>query len=441
MLAVGVVGGVTGVLVALQRTGRDRPLPPAAEHLVAVLRSWGPGPQHLTGLALAGNLGPRFVDALVFTRYGVVVIAAHEPGPAEWPGPGDRTGAAVAAARGALAGHEGGRHVTGLVAVVPRVGDAGMGGQVRGGERPAGLPEVSQVASPLREATVFEGGGRRAEGSVAVPEAGDSPELGRAREAALPSGPVVVPEAGDSPELGRARGAELLSGPVVVPEAGDSPQLGRARGAELPSGPVVAPEASDPKPPGRAQETELPSGPIAVPEAGDSGVTGRAPASDLPSGAVRPRTAPPAVRWPDPHPVPGVAVVLADSRGLRRIIAQHNRWRTVWSADDVLDACYALSLAHLAPPRAALIAEGFPARLPVLDRLPELPAVVPLPPEPPPAPAEDEPVPWTPSARAVVFPRQRPIRQIPWALLFVLTLLVAAGVVAAVFVNQVFHGS
>ncbi|QKV81019.1 hypothetical protein HUT10_03065 [Amycolatopsis sp. Hca4] len=383
---------MTGVLVALQRTGRDRPLPPAAEHLVAVLRSWGPGPQHLTGLALAGNLGPRFVDALVFTRYGVVVIAAHEPGPAEWPGPGDRTGAAVAAARGALAGHEGGRHVTGLVAVVPRAGDAGMGGPVRGGERPAGLPEVSQVASPLREATVLEGGGRRAEGSVAVPQPSDPPP-GRARAAALPSGPVAVPEAGDSPELGRARGAEL------------------------------------------------PSGPVAVPEAGDAGVTGRAPASDLPSGAARPRTAPPAVRWPDPHPVPGVAVVLADSRGLRRIIAQHNRWRTVWSADDVLDACYALSLAHLAPPRAALIAEGFPARLPVLDRLPELPAVVPLPPEPPPAPAEDEPVPWTPSARAVVFPRQRPIRQIPWVLLFVLTLLVAAGVVAAVFVNQVFHGS
>lgn len=377
------------MLVALQRTGRDRPLPPAAEHLVAVLRSWGPGPQHLTGLALAGNLGPRFVDALVFTRYGVVVIAAHEPGPAEWPGPGDRTGAAVAAARGALAGHEGGRHVTGLVAVVPPAGDAGMGGQVRGGERPAGLPEVSQGASPLRQATVLEGGGGRAEGSV------------------------------------------------VVQQASDPPPAGRATGAELPSGPVVVPQASDPPPAGRSREGEQSAG---SPEAARS-AAGTDPAARVGTAAWGVDSQAPALRWPDPHPVPGVAVVLADSRGLRRIIAQHNRWRTVWSADDVLDACYALSLAHLAPPRAALIAEGFPARLPVLDRLPELPAVVPLPPEPPPAPAEDEPVPWTPSARAVVFPRQRPIRQIPWVLLFVLTLLVAAGVVAAVFVNQVFHGS
>ena len=78
----------------------------------------------------------------------------------------------------------------------------------------------------------------------------------------------------------------------------------------------------------------------------------------------------------------------------------------------------------------------------MLDRLPELPAVIPMPPEPPlPVAAEDDPVPWTPSARGAVFPRQRPIRQIPWGLLFVLTVLVAAGVVAAVFVAQVFHGS
>lgn len=314
VLAVGVVGGVTGVLVALQRTGGDRPLPPAAEHVVALLRSWGPGPEHLTGLALAGitlpsRLGPRFVDALVFTRCGVVVIAAHEPGPAEWPGPGDRTGAVVAATRGALAGHEGGRHVTGLVAVVP--------------PSPASLPE------PARET-----------GSNPLPDDEQAP-------------------------------AEAV--PARQP------------------------------PPSR----------------------------------------PPALRWPDPHPVPGVAVVLADPRGLRRIIAQHNRWHTVWSADDVLDACYALSLAHLAPPRAALLADGFPAWVPA--RLPRLPAVVPVPPEPPQAvPAAVEPpvpagVPRGPVS--AVFPRQRPIRQVPWALLFVLAVLVVVGVIAAVFVAQVFHGS
>jgi len=142
--------------------------------------------------------------------------------------------------------------------------------------------------------------------------------------------------------------------------------------------------------------------------------------------------------------VPGVAVVLADPRGLRRIIAQHNRWRTVWSADDVLDACYALSLAHLAPPRAALLDEGFPAGVPAA--LPRLPAVVPVPPEPPrrtPDPAVEPPVgvdlPRGPVS--AVFPRPRPIRQVPWGLLFVLAVLVAVGVVAAVFVAQVFHGS
>ncbi|MEA5367015.1 hypothetical protein VA596_46310 [Amycolatopsis sp., V23-08] len=155
---------------------------------------------------------------------------------------------------------------------------------------------------------------------------------------------------------------------------------------------------------------------------------------------------PPAVRpdWPllpSREPEPGVATVLADPRGLRRIIAQHNRWRTVWTADDVLEACYALSLAHLAPPRSALLAEGFPLRLPVAARV--LPPV----PEPPevalPEPEPEVTPPATPRVRgpvSAVFPRQRPIRQVPWGLVVVLTLLVTIGVIAAVFVSQVFHG-
>ena len=64
---------VITVLVAFQRTGDEGRLPVAAEHLVGLLRSWGPGPHHLTGLALTGitvpsRLGPRFVDALVSHR-------------------------------------------------------------------------------------------------------------------------------------------------------------------------------------------------------------------------------------------------------------------------------------------------------------------------------------------------------------------------------------
>ncbi|WP_460439388.1 hypothetical protein [Amycolatopsis stemonae] len=307
---------MTRVLVASQRTGEESRLPAAAEHVVALLRSWGPGPDHLTGLALAGitvpsRLGPRFVDALVFTRFGVVVIAAHEPGEGRSAGPGERAGAAVEATKGALAAHDGGQYVTGLVAVVPS----------------AGGPQAAVIPS---------GAGP---GSADVREPGD----------------------------------------------------------------VAA---------GSAQ-----------PHAVDQGVL------EVPA---------------HPGSVPGVAVVLADSRGLRRIIGQHNRWRTVWSADDVLDACYALSLAHLAPPRAALLADGFPARLPALSRLPELPAVVPVPAEQPAPSADDEPGPRIPLQRrpgSAVFPRQRPIRLVPWGLVVVLTLLVAAGIVAAVFVAQVFHGS
>ncbi|WP_244211217.1 hypothetical protein [Amycolatopsis kentuckyensis] len=358
---------------------------------MALLRSWGPGPQHLTGLALAGitlqsRLGPRRVDALVFTRCGVVVIAAHEPGPAEWPGPGDRTGAAVAAARGALAGHEGGRHVTGLVAVVPPAQSRGNG------------PASAEQQLRLGE-------------WAAVRQAGAPEADGRAAESSRAGGPELN---------GQPRGTEsaegLPRGGSAAPQAGGPPLNGLARGAEPPEGPQTG-------------EPEAPAGgPLGVQQPSEPELPGH-------------EFTPPALRWPDPHPVPGVAVVLAEPRGLRRIIAQHNRWRTVWSADDVLDACYALSLAHLAPPRAALIADGFPARLPVLDRLPDLPAVIPLPPEPPPAAAEDDSVPWTPSARGAVFPRQRPIRQIPWGLLFVLTVLVAVGVMAAVFVAQVFHGS
>ncbi|WIV55150.1 hypothetical protein [Amycolatopsis nalaikhensis] len=342
------------MLVALQRTGEDRALPTAAEHLVRLLRSWGPGPDHLPGLALAGitvpsRLGPRFVDALVFTRSGVVVIAAHSPGPqlSPLPGAGERAGAGVAAAKGALAGHDGGRFVTGLVVVVP----------------------PRSVADP------------------------------RGDGAAERAGAGVGSSAEERPSAARVEGGSAGAG-------------ARTSAAERPSAARSEGESAERAGAGSASAT---------PQHG--------PAADLVS------------HWPEPEAVPGVAVVFADSRGLRRIIAQHNRWRTVWSADDVLDACYALSLAHLAPSRSALLADGFPARLPAVTQLPQLPAVVTVPPDPP-SPTEDEQPAARPRGSAVaVFPRPRPIRQVPWGLLVFLTLLVAIGVVAAVFVNQVFHGS
>src|SRR5437763_7902333 len=66
----------------------------------------------------------------------------------------------------------------------------------------------------------------------------------------------------------------------------------------------------------------------------------------------------------------GVPVVLGDERGLRRIIRQHNRFRVVWSADGVVEACYTLSLAHLVPPHTALRADGFPLLLPEIPPRP-----------------------------------------------------------------------
>ncbi len=515
--------GVTGVLVSLQRTGEDRPLPAAAQHLLGLLRSWGPGPDHLTGLTLAAitlpsRLGPRFVDALVFTRCGVVVIAAHEPGPAsapaEWPGPGSRTGAAVAAARSALAGHEGGRHVTGLVAVVPRVVDAPGNGsgaaEVSAGNRlepaagPAGEGSESVVASAAGsgpvvppeswpERSVASPGDRpqqastgseqavgsepvvaspesRPERSVVSPWARPQPVASGSEQleksvvvsAAAGAEPMVAPaesvaSPGDRPQSvasGSEQAAAGLEPVVASPETraersvvlpGDRPQVATESEQAVASAaglkPVVAMPENRPErsvqSPGNAPRLASAAGPepaMAPPE------TRREPPAN--SRTTSPAPAP---QWREPAAVPGVAVVLADSRGLRRIIAQHNRWRTVWSADDVLDACYALSLAHLAPPRAALIAEGFPARLPVLSRVPELPAVVPVLTEPPPpAAADDDPGPWIPVPRgpvSAVFPRPRPIRHVPWGLVFVLTVLVAVGVVAAVFVAQVFHGS
>ncbi|MEV4146785.1 hypothetical protein AB0J40_24175 [Amycolatopsis sp. NPDC049691] len=362
------MGGVTGVLVAFQRTGDERRLPAAAEHLVGLLRSWGPGPDHLTGLALAGitvpsRLGPRVVDALVFTRSGVVVIAAHEPGAGVWPGPEERAGAGVAAAKGALAAHDGGRYVTGLVAVVSPISEADAGGR---------------LAEPVADA-----GGRLAEPPA---ESG---------------GPMAEPVADAGGRL-----AEPPVDPVAI-----EPGLGG------PEEPVPGPRSTeDPRP-----------------EPGSHGEPPDLTAEPDPETLPHPR---------EPESLPGVAVVLADPRGLRRIIGQHNRWRTVWSADDVLDACYALSLAHLAPPRAALLADGFPARIPARSPLPVLPAVVEVPPDPPPPPADDEPGPRIRMTRGqAVFPRQRPIRLVPWGLVFVLTLLVTVGVIAAVFVAQVFHGS
>ncbi|WP_103354292.1 hypothetical protein [Amycolatopsis sp. CA-128772] len=374
------------MLVALQRTGADRPLSPAVVHLVELLRAWGPGPEHLTGLALVGvSLPGRVVDALVFTRSGVVVIAAHAPGPGEWPGPGHRTGAAVEAARGALAGHEGGRYVTGLVAVVPPAETLESGREVAA-EPPGSRLEPTEDLSTRLEAVADRHSGRL-----------DIPPEPEAGPHGSQPGPAVGPPGTAAPEpAADPRGSQPIS--AVGPPGTAAPE------------PAADPRGSRFKPPEPQPPTE-------------------------PTGQ-------PAFHWREPAPIPGVAVVRADPRGLRRIIRQHNRWRTVWSADDILDACYALSLAHLAPPRSALLADGFPARLPARSQLPELPAVVALPPEPPAPVAEDDP--WTPPVRgpgSAVFPRPRPVRQVPWGLVFVLTLLVTAGVVAAVFVAQVFHGS
>ncbi|VVJ18932.1 Uncharacterised protein [Amycolatopsis camponoti] len=431
------------MLVAFQRTGEEWRLPAAATHLVGLLRSWGPGPDHLTGLALTGitvpsRLGPRFVDALVFTRTGVVVIAAHSPGAESAWDPGERAGAGVEAAKGALAAHDGGQYVTGLVAVVPSVEET----RDRLAE-PAGDDPAERSSRP---------------GAITVPEqrlpGGDADWRG-AQPGDLDAG---RPGNGTRPEAAGASGGEpeqawreARPGELDPSRAWDKPNPsesdpGQARRQSSPGEPGQGQAGWEPNTsePGQGQAEWAPS--PGEPGAGRAWHEPNTSEPDRRQAGHEPISGPPAPPWLGTDSVPGVAVVLADPRGLRRIIGQHNRWRTVWSADDVLDACYALSLAHLAPPRAALLADGFPARVVARERVPQLPAVLPLPlplpPEPAPAVVEDEPGPRIPAPRGhSVFPRQRPIRQVPWGLVFVLTLLVTVGVIAAVFVAQVFHGS
>ncbi|MFJ9786636.1 hypothetical protein ACIRSS_44195 [Amycolatopsis sp. NPDC101161] len=415
------------MLVAFQRTGDERRLPAAAEHLVGLLRSWGPGPDHLTGLALAGITvpsrgGPRVVDALVFTRSGVVVIAAHEPGAGVSPGPEERAGAGVAAAKGALAAHDGGRYVTGLVAVVPPVAESDRGGRLA---EPAGEPH------------------RFAAGPDASGRAGDTAAPGWGGGEEVAAGPPESRSVGDPRPGSRPGGSDDLDARPPEPRSLGDPRPGSgSSGEDLAAGPPEPRWAGDPRPDSGPGGTADPIAGLPEPRSAGDPIS--------PESAPSPREGQLEPNGPEtlPHPrvpesVPGVAVVLADPRGLRRIIGQHNRWRTVWSADDVLDACYALSLAHLAPPRSALLADGFPARIHARSPLPVLPAVVELPPSPlPPPVAEARPALRIPVQRTqAVFPRQRPIRLVPWGLLVVLTLLVTAGVVAAVFVAQVFHGS
>jgi hypothetical protein len=81
---------------------------------------------------------------------------------------------------------------------------------------------------------------------------------------------------------------------------------------------------------------------------------------------------------------------------------------SVWSADDVVKACEALSLGDITPSREELIADGFPevARTPARA-----------------------------SATSASPPRRR-----PWGLIVLITLLCLVGLVAVIVVAQVFHG-
>jgi hypothetical protein len=125
--------------------------------------------------------------------------------------------------------------------------------------------------------------------------------------------------------------------------------------------------------------------------------------------------------------VTGVAVLLPKGTGLRlpgtglhgsakvvlgidvelRQLLRSGKASSVWSADDVVKACDALSLGDVTPSREELIADGFPevARTP---------------------------------ARASAASAGPPRR--PWGLIVLITLLCVVGLVAAIVVAQVFHG-
>uniref|UniRef100_UPI003F493E16 nuclease-related domain-containing protein n=1 Tax=Amycolatopsis sp. CA-082387 TaxID=3239918 RepID=UPI003F493E16 len=199
----------------------------------------------------------------------------------------------------------------------------------------------------------------------------------------------------------------------------------------------------------------------------------------------------------------GIDVALAQHNSLRQVLHRYRAQAPAWTVDGVLAACDALALAELAPRRAELLTEGFAEHLPPPRPRPDPPIKAPIPspikpalgdpqldavvrrplapggrrtPEPPrpvsaaPAarnrasttPASPQRVRQAPAGHSLPLPRTqtsrprpvlrppaepaRPVRarlqwRVPWGLIVVLALISAAGITAAIFVGQVFHGN
>lgn len=173
----------------------------------------------------------------------------------------------------------------------------------------------------------------------------------------------------------------------------------------------------------------------------------------------------------------GIHVALGTNRNLRRLMHRQNERRTCWSADGVRAACDALALAPLAPAHSELLDEGFPESVSVPSRTPSaahLRSTV-THGRPHPGTTSSQPTGSRPPHAAATGPRpllSSPLAQpsattrsstttrsyapppqrspgrgrgawagLPWALIIGLLVLVVVGTIAAVFVNQLFHGA
>lgn len=177
----------------------------------------------------------------------------------------------------------------------------------------------------------------------------------------------------------------------------------------------------------------------------------------------------------------GIRVVVGSNRKLRRFMHHHRKRRACWTADGVLAACRALSLAELAPGRDELVAEGFPETVPdpapvsaarqpepraepgpptaapglspaasdpssSTSRGPATPAGPPGPaPEPVAGPGRNRPPVAGPSRPMPPPPERWPVppsrrRRVPWGFLLAVVLILAVSIPAIILVGQLFQG-
>lgn len=162
-----------------------------------------------------------------------------------------------------------------------------------------------------------------------------------------------------------------------------------------------------------------------------------------------------------------IYVALGTPKDLRYFMHRHRENQPIsWSTDGVLAACRELSLTTLAPDRAELVTEGFPETLPnsapssvpppgaapsppiaaappsgpnVPSAVSHEPVRVPADTGPPTVSGPMQPAPLPPPAPPSVWTAPKVPREVPWKVIFVVTLfLLFFGIAGVVIVSQFF---